>query len=588
MKKYFAISLSIFTLAAVVVGASLGVRLFYTSAQNFRSPLAGIEIQPQSVFTPQTEHVVVVILSGLGSNSADLFELPNLQQFQQNGASFSVQVPAPTYTFATWGTLLTGAPPDTNSAPPLDLPPTELQPLTVDTVLTQAQQAQYSTALLGTTAWQKLLSNQSPAYTFFAENPGPESDRIVLKNTLTLIENDQPNLTLIQFSQLNEAFRRNAGVENTRQAAETLDSYLARIRNSLDLSHTVLVVLADHGFTADGGYGGNEPEIIWHPLVIMGKNIIPGNYSDVHQTDIAPTIAALLGLPAPTAAQGRVLTEMLTLDETQQATIQLVLARQRAALSEQYAQQILNEPPPFADQIGKDLAQAQATFIGKNVEGAYQLARLVQQEADRQIALAAATRYNRENLVRLIAIGLIMAGWLGLMWRWRNQYSGIIIMGTIVTISMYHALYQIQGYGYSLSSIFDFTNFPLEVARRTGFSVLTGSAIVTALLLLTGEENWLTLLGAGYGLGLLTTFVFAVPLAWAIWQNGLTVTWHLPAVLPAFWQAAALFEVMVAALFGLLLPWPMMAVNMLLNIIRRSLMKIRQNPAVLPGEPHKS
>jgi hypothetical protein len=583
MKKYFAISLTIFTLAAVVVGASLWVRLFYTSAQNFRSPLTGIEIQPQSVFRPQTERVVVIILSGLNNDTNELPDMPALQQLQQTGASFTVQMPLPSYTYAAWGTLLTGAPPDTNGAPVLDLLPTDLPPLAVDTVLVRAQQTQRTTAVMGAAAWQKLLSNQQPTDTFFAKNPGPESDRIILENALTLIENNQPDLMLVQFSQLSTAFQSHADLDGILQATLTLDNYLEQIKNSLDLSHTVLMVLSDHGYTTNGGYGGSEPGIIWHPLVIVGKNIIPGNYSNVHQTDIAPTISALLGLPAPTAAQGRVLTEMLMLDERQQATIQLALARQRAALSEVYARQILKEQPPFADQIGKDLALAQATFIGKNISGAWQLARLVQQEADRQIVLAAATRHNREKLMRLGAVSLIMAGWGGIMWRWRNRYGGIIIIGAITTISLYHALYQIQGYGYSLSSIDNFNAFPVAVARRTGLSVLTGGAIVTALLLLTREENWLTLLGAGYGLALLTTLSFAVPLGWAFWQNGFTITWRLPAVLPAFWQISALFEVMISAMFGLLLPWPIMAVNLLFSVARRSFRNIRQNPTTLPG-----
>lgn len=48
------------------------------------------------------------------------------------------------------------------------------------------------------------------------------------------------------------------------------------------------------------------------PLMWRGRGIAPGRYDDeVHVADLAPTLSALLGIPRPPAATGRVLTEML-------------------------------------------------------------------------------------------------------------------------------------------------------------------------------------------------------------------------------------------------------------------------------------
>lgn len=49
------------------------------------------------------------------------------------------------------------------------------------------------------------------------------------------------------------------------------------------------------------------------PLVFMGPGVRPGTYyNPVALNDLAPTVAALVGIPAPGGAAGRVLTEMLT------------------------------------------------------------------------------------------------------------------------------------------------------------------------------------------------------------------------------------------------------------------------------------
>ncbi|MFC0505065.1 hypothetical protein [Micromonospora costi] len=48
------------------------------------------------------------------------------------------------------------------------------------------------------------------------------------------------------------------------------------------------------------------------PLVLSGAGVLPGVHPvDPHHVDIAPTIAALLGIQPPSGAQGRVLSESI-------------------------------------------------------------------------------------------------------------------------------------------------------------------------------------------------------------------------------------------------------------------------------------
>ncbi len=99
-----------------------------------------------------------------------------------------------------------------------------------------------------------------------------------------------------------------------RAAAESADRALARALGHVDLSQDAIIVTADHGHTDRGGHGGVEPEVLSVPLVMAGAGIVRGaTPDDAHLIDIAPTAAALLGLPAPGHGLGRTLTEVLDL-----------------------------------------------------------------------------------------------------------------------------------------------------------------------------------------------------------------------------------------------------------------------------------
>jgi hypothetical protein len=105
-----------------------------------------------------------------------------------------------------------------------------------------------------------------------------------------------------------------------REAAEIADRALARALVKIDLSQDAVIVTADHGHTDRGGHGGLEPEVLTVPLILAGAGVKPGaTPHDAHLIDIAPTVSALLGIPAPGHGLGRTLTEVLQLDPQQVA-----------------------------------------------------------------------------------------------------------------------------------------------------------------------------------------------------------------------------------------------------------------------------
>jgi hypothetical protein len=154
------------------------------------------------------------------------------------------------------------------------------------------------------------------------------------------------------------------------------------------------------------------------------------------------------------------------------------------------------------------------------------------------------------------------------MWRRRGSYISSIILAALITIALYHILYQLQGYDYSISYFNNLAELPFDIARRTVVCLLVGGALILIFLMLVNEKNWLISLGTGYGFSVLVTFIFALPFFWAFWQNGWALDWYLPPIEIVFWQVTSSFEVMIAALVGLLLPWPIMLLNVFVNLVR--------------------
>src|SRR5258708_7771893 len=102
--------------------------------------------------------------------------------------------------------------------------------------------------------------------------------------------------------------------DDYRAAARATDRMLRVAFAQLDLARDTVIVTADHGHVASGGHGGTEPEVETVPVVIAGAGIVPGATArDATLMDVAPTVAALLGVPAPGHAEGRTLVELLAL-----------------------------------------------------------------------------------------------------------------------------------------------------------------------------------------------------------------------------------------------------------------------------------
>jgi hypothetical protein len=583
MQRYISVFLSIILLGTIAIGANIWLTALNRAVTSYRSPFIEAPPVPAEVELTKNTGVILVIVSGFGDGVFDTLELPNLTQLAQVGARATVQSLPPTYAQTSRVSLITGAPPETNGALPIDIPPASLDLLEVDTIFARASQSGLRTALVGATDWRYLLPRNHLDDIFLVDN-GPDSNQLVTENALLALTGDELDLLVVHFSYPEYAAAYFGG-EAYRQALRQVDEAIARIYQRSDLANNTLIVVGDHGHTSYGGYGGDELEVTSLPLIMAGQAVIPGSYSDAWHTDVAPTVTALLGVTPPAVAQGSALFDMLRLGQEAQVLAQIELARQRIALAN-YADYIRNdEPVPLGDTLAADLAQAEFALEQENLQGALTLAELAQQEADQRLAVSRYKARAHWRLLRLVIALIILLGWATVIWRRRGPYATVIVIAMIVTVGLYHALYRLQGYQYSISAIGNFNSLPYVVAQIMTVSLLAGGGLVLILLMLAGERKFASLLGVGYGFSVLVTFVFSLPLFWVFWQNGFIFREFLPDMSTAFWQVTALLQTMFAAIIGLFLPWPVMLLISFVNFVRYSLegKPTQAEPDTIPG-----
>ncbi|GIW70746.1 MAG: hypothetical protein KatS3mg102_0288 [Planctomycetota bacterium] len=231
--------------------------------------------------------------------------LPAWQALRAEGADVLTRALFPTFTRNGTATLLTGVGPRWHGF----LSNFNHRQSPVPSIFDLARRAGVHTRLLSQVA--TVLPKQFPHA--FAE--------IAPLRLEAVASGPRPHLTLVYFKEPDlTAHRHGAASEAYREAARGVDRNLARIRAALDLERETLIVATDHGHLDRGGHGGHEPVIERIPLVLAGAGVrrgaVLGAEVDSDLRDVAPTIAALLGLAPPPLAGGRVLWEALELPAT--------------------------------------------------------------------------------------------------------------------------------------------------------------------------------------------------------------------------------------------------------------------------------
>jgi len=537
-------------LFAMIWGSNLWLVRVRDSIQSHRSVLAG---QPSlsEPTSPLVQQVVLVLVGGLTYEAS--LDMPYLNTLRQQGLEAPCMGHFPSYSQSAWTTLLTGAGPEISDAPLVNLPPEQLGFLTVDGLFTEAERANLTTAIAGFHWWERMVPDLLVDRRFFVSSTDAEGDQQVSQAALEWLSNVPPNLLLVHFSQVDAAAQAyGTASQEYRDAVQRADSLLREIGQAISLRRNVLVVTSDHGYLANGGHGGADMEVVATPLVMVGARVQPGTRNQVDQSDLAPTIAALLGLAVPSAAQGEILFDALVMDEAESTEKWVSWSQQIVELSDLYLESI--GQGPLTEGPKGDAQVAYSSLLVRNYASARSLAELAVQEATKEMIRGRNQRLVREQRQRLPVVALLAAPVAYLLWRRWTRTTAVLLTCAVTTVLIYNLLFVWEGQVYSLSTIGHWWTFATDALVRMATALVPATCVVMWLAWHQKKRSPLEIASLNYSFVLLLALLLALPLSAAYVLNGVEVTWQLPQPFAAFLQISSLVQLGMAAFLATFLP----------------------------------
>jgi hypothetical protein len=324
----------------VGLGGSLALRAI-GAADSFRPELN--QSQPALAATtpslgPRPERVarrvVLVIIDGLRLRGS--YGNAYLDSMRRRGVDAVAHSHFPTYSRPNHVALLTGVPPTwsgvRNNA--------YSWPVELDSLMDRANAADLRSAYASDLGFGVgMMFHEDFAAVHYTPWPGGFARAAHL-----VIGQDYPLVVLLPSAVDVAGHAHGADHRAYAEATREVDRELGEALSSLDLERDTVIITSDHGHTGKGGHGGTEPDVLEVPLIMAGAGIRPGAaLAEVELIDVAPTAAALLGLPSPRHALGRTLVEATTLSPIQRALLvradERRLQRNRATLARVQAEE---------------------------------------------------------------------------------------------------------------------------------------------------------------------------------------------------------------------------------------------------------
>lgn len=568
VRRYAGLLIRVALLALIVLGSNLWLVRIRDSIRSHRSVLRG---QPslEEPSSPLVQQVVLVVVGGLRYDAS--LQMPYLNGLRDRGLEAQCRGYFPSHSQTAWTTLVSGAGPEISDAPLLDLPHEDLRFLTVDDLFTEAKRAHLTTALAGFQSWESMIPDQAMDGSFFVSGAGAEADDLVAQAALEFMDDLRPNLLLVHLTQVDHA-ARSAGTDSQqyRAAVRRADSHIREIGQRMSLTRQVLIVTADHGYLANGGYGGGDEEVVVTPFVMAGARVAMGNHEEMDQADVAPTISALLGLAVPSAAQGEVLFDALLLDEAESTEKWVSWARQRVELGDLYLESIGQEP--LGEAAKADAEVAYSSLLVRNYGSARNLAEFAVQGASEEMKKGRSIRIRREQQRRLPMALLVVGVAVYLLWRRWSRTTAVLVISALASIVIYNLLFVWGGHTYSFSSIRGWDTFLAQAITRIGTALIPAIWVIAWIIRRERRRTPLEIAVTNYSFALILAFFLALPLISGYVLNGFEIAWYLPDPLIAFLQVSALVQLGVAALLGLAVPLVTIPLD---RLLRWTMVKVR-------------
>jgi len=533
MKKYLGLIAGVLACLGVIVIGYFWAFAIIGSLYDFRSPLKDSAPKPlQPLGNPATQRVIFILVDGLRKDTSENeLVMPNLAELRQNGASATIHSEPPSYSEPAYTTLLTGARPDISDGPAVNLDYENIFTFSQDDLFSAAHRAGLKTAISGYYWFEKMVPQSAVDSSFYTPGEDDAADQAVMAAALPWIKAENEQLILIHLDQVDYAGHHEGGAKDPRwnEAATRTDEMIGQIMNEVDLSKDTVLVLSDHGHIMNGGHGGQDADVLVQPLVLTGKGINPGTYDAVNQTDIAPTLAALLGIAIPASSQGQARVEMLDLPRDGREKLPQYTSNQLKGVVEAYSRAILGS----------------VILINNRLLDSQQARSLVDEIRMQKLAPERTLRSAGAFLLALVPFFFILRYWRKIfLW-----YIG----GAFLTLFIFNLRYAwMDGRTYSLSSV----TGEMDMILYSGLTAALAFAI-SWLAVMFSTRSFSS--GANKAASrsilftLITIYVLAIGAFVNFGVNGWKVTWTLPDFLVQYLGLMAIIIAIFTAASGLIL-----------------------------------
>ena len=299
----------------LLFGVGLGAKQLaaYSFSQyvNYASPFT-VPLDSSTAGPALAQRVILIVIDGL---RVDAFERMSLvDRYRPRASLWRAFTGEPSLSYPGWTTILSGAPPEISGV----TTNWYTGAVKVDHLFAAAKRSGLPTAAVGHPGWGQLFAASidefvpvpDPAYT---DLPAIHDTSVTVTNAGVRFVQGPARLVLLHYPAPDLMGHGAGGVSQPYQdSVRLIDEELTRLLGGVDLSTTTVIITSDHGHIDQGGHGGWEPVVRTVPLMFLGAGIERGDGFDARQADIAPTIAALLGLPLPAHGVGRPLIEALS------------------------------------------------------------------------------------------------------------------------------------------------------------------------------------------------------------------------------------------------------------------------------------
>ncbi|HUG87429.1 MAG TPA: alkaline phosphatase family protein [Actinomycetota bacterium] len=302
---------AVLALAIVGVAARMLADFQWDRVVEYRSPYV-FDLAPAAETPRLADRVILVVVDGLRVDTSEA--MPGLQRLGEEGSALVARASQPSLSFPGWTNLVSGAPPQISGVT------TNWYEgrVAVDSIPASARRAGLTTAVAGGAGWRQLFRGDWD-HRFYVPDARRFADERIGDAALRILSEEDPDFLLVHLPDVDHRGHETGVDAVYRDAALGADTVIQRIAEAA--GDAAMIVTSDHGHIEAGGHGGPEEEVILTPLALWGDGLVPGARGMVAQSDVAPTVAALLGIGRPAHATGTLRVELLDADEDTRAEI---------------------------------------------------------------------------------------------------------------------------------------------------------------------------------------------------------------------------------------------------------------------------